>query len=155
MFAVDAFDRSDMVMAQLKSLSVTLNKPIQIGCLVLDISKAIVCAFYYGFIQRHFPINKRELRMTDTDSLILGIFTNNIYDVIKLHSESFDMSDYSQFHPIFKNYYDVANKKELGIWKDEYANIVIRHLLVLRPKLYCIRYAKDNQVCNVGERVLP
>ena len=44
----------------------TLNKPIYIGFTVLELSKWLMCDFYYNFIKKHFDV---KLLFTDTDSL--------------------------------------------------------------------------------------
>ena len=43
-----------------------LNKPIYVGCTVLELSKWLMYDFRYNFIKKHFDV---ELLFTDTDSL--------------------------------------------------------------------------------------
>ena len=54
-----------------------LNKPVYIGCTVLDLSKCKMYHFHYNFIKKNFDA---ELLFTDTDSLTYEIKSKNVYE---------------------------------------------------------------------------
>ena len=57
--------------------TVTLNKPIYVGQAILDISKAMMFNFWYGYIKPRYG-DKARLLYTDTDLLIILIETEDI-----------------------------------------------------------------------------
>ena len=70
---------------------------------------------------------------TDTDSLCYEIQTNDFYkDIAEDVSKRFDTSNYPKGHPIQSD----ANKKVLGMMKDEAAGKIITEFVGLRSKLY-------------------
>ena len=56
-----------------------LNISTYIGFTVLDLSKWLMCDFYYNFIKKNFDV---ESLFTDTDSLPYEIKSENIYEEI-------------------------------------------------------------------------
>lgn len=62
-----------------------------------------------------------ELLYTDTDSLLLQIQTEDVYDDMAKHADLYDTSDYEKDHRL----YSTKNKKVLGKMKDECAGRVI------------------------------
>ena len=54
----------------------TLNKAAYIGIFILDLSKALMYDFHYGYIK--YIDDKARLLLTDTDSLVTQILTNNM-----------------------------------------------------------------------------
>ena len=48
--------------------TVTLNKPLFVGQAILDISKAMMCEFWYGYIKSRYG-EKARLLYTDTSSV--------------------------------------------------------------------------------------
>ncbi|GBB90498.1 hypothetical protein RclHR1_17490004 [Rhizophagus clarus] len=57
--------------------TVTLNKLIYVGQAILNISKAMMYNFWYGYIKPYYG-DKARLLYTDTDSLIIWIETIKI-----------------------------------------------------------------------------
>lgn len=82
---------------------VKLNKPIFIGQNILDQSKHLMADFHYNFMLKKIPRENIDLLFTDTDSLCYSIRNNDIYEIIKDNKEYFDLSEYSEKHPIFSN----------------------------------------------------
>jgi hypothetical protein len=136
-----------------------LNKPIFVGACVLDIAKGILYDFYYNTMVSSYG-NKLKLIMTDTDSLLMHITTDNIYaDMIKNFPKKLDLSNYPNNHAIFniaskyiKNKLLVDNKKKLFCWKDESAGQCIAEVLALKSKMYSIKMA-NNQCINKGKGI--
>ena len=59
--------------------------------------------FYYDVIKRKYPEDKSTLLFTDTDSLMISIETENIYNDMREEHEHFDLSNYPDDHQIFSN----------------------------------------------------
>ncbi len=53
--------------------------------------------------------------MTDTDSLVYQIFTDDLYKDMESMKDKLDTSNYPEDHPLFSN----VNKKVVGKFKDE------------------------------------
>ncbi|XP_075209864.1 uncharacterized protein LOC142317311 [Lycorma delicatula] len=123
----------DVVGISLKKTEIFLNRPIYIGFTVLDISKAIMYEFHYGYMVEKYGDNIKLL-MTDTDSLMYHIVTDNVYDDILHDIDRFDTSDYPRDHMCYSN----TNKKRLGKFKDEMNGRAIREFVGLRAKMYSI-----------------
>lgn len=114
-----------------------------IGASVLDLSKLLLLEYHYDFIKEQYPGSKSTLVFTDTDSLLYEIETEDIYADMRQHHEQFDLSNYSNEHPIFKN--DTAdtirwlkkkNMKVVGKMKDEAGGEAILEFVGLRAKVY-------------------
>ena len=57
-------------------------------------------------------------------------------DIYEYFSDIFDSSNYPQDHPL----YSTSNKARLGCFKDEGAGKVIEEMILLRPKMYSIKF---------------
>ena len=82
---------------------------------ILDLSKILMYDFHYGYIKPKYG-GKAKLLLTDTDSLLYQIETEDFYADIK---DWFDTSDYPANHP--SGIPSGLNKKKLGVFKDEMA----------------------------------
>jgi hypothetical protein len=122
---------------------INLNKPIFIGTCVLDIAKRLLYDFYYNRLKNLYGA-RLKLIMTDTDSLLMHIKTENIYkDMLEHLKDKLDLSNYSVDHPIFKMTNAAAktllqetNKKALFCWKDEAGGKCINEVVALKAKMY-------------------
>jgi hypothetical protein len=121
----------DLMGVSLAKSSVTLNKNILVGFSILDLSKVLMYDFYYNTLQKKYD-NKVELLYTDTDSLILHIQTDDVYDDLLEIKDQLDFSDY----PIYHKCYDKTNKKVIGKFKDESNGKIITEFVGLRSKMY-------------------
>ena len=70
------FDKNFAAIHEIKPV-VTLNKPIYVGFLVLELSKWLMHDFHYKFIKKDFDA---ELLFTDTDSLTYEIKSEDFYE---------------------------------------------------------------------------
>lgn len=105
----------DLVYAvSLEQESVRLCKPIYTGFTVLELSKLLMYRFHYGFIKAKLG-EKARLLLTDTDSLVYFIEGQDPYELFAEYSDMFDFSDYPISHPMHSD----ANKKVMGVFKDE------------------------------------
>ena len=118
---------------------VVLDKPVYIGQAVLDYSKLEMYTLYYKILQECSLIRKVELVGGDTDSFFLALHTDkevSLGDVFNNLSQYFDSSNYPQNHPL----YSTANKARLGCFKDETAGKTLEEMILLRPKMYSMKY---------------
>ena len=117
--------------------TLTLNRPAYVGMCILDLSKTLMYDFHYNYIKQKYD-SKAKLLFTDTDSLTYEIETSDVYQDFWNDKDKFDNSDYPQD----SQYYNTANKKVIGKFKDEAAGIPITEFVGLRSKMYS--YMKDN-----------
>jgi len=116
-----------------------LNKPVYTGMTILENSKLLMYDFYYNILKaRYGP--RCDLVYTDTDSLLLDIQTDNVYQDINEHKWLYDTSNYPKHRPL----YDPTNKKVLGKMKDECGGEPLEEVVALRPKMYSIKEAGSN-----------
>jgi hypothetical protein len=115
-----AFEGGITAVHILKS-TVTLNKPIYVGQAILDISKAMMYNFWYGYIKPRYG-DKACLLYTDTDSLIMWIETEDIY------------KDRAERPDIF----DLNYSGDLFLMKDETKGNPIGESACLKPKMYSV-----------------
>ena len=137
------FDRNLIAIHMLKT-EVYFNKPVYVGQAILDLSKTLMFNFHYTYIKKKYG-NKAELLFTDTDSLMYQIKTKDFYlDICPDVRGKFDTSDYPLVHP--SGIITGANKKVIGMFKDEVAGKQITHFVGLRPKLYSFKIEEDREV---------
>ena len=134
----DVFSESVVGVHMFKS-KIILDKPVFIGQAVLDYSKLEMYHLYYTVLRKCPLIRQPELVGGDTDSFFLALHTHKtitLEDVFSDLSEYFDSSNYPQDHPL----YTAANRAKLGCFKDEAAGKVIIEMILLRPKMYSMRF---------------
>jgi hypothetical protein len=85
---------------ELRTTEVILNKPIYVGQAVLDLSKVLMSRLHYDVMKKHFG-NRCKLLMTDTDSLMYGIETEDITADLSAMREYFDFSNYDKKHLLY------------------------------------------------------
>ena len=112
----------------------TLNRPIYVGFLVLELSKLHMYDFHYNHMcVKHPRANQLRLLFTDTDSLAYAVHTFDIYrDMADDAVSRYYFSDYPLDHPL----YDISNRKALGFFEDELNSVPMQEFVGLRPKCY-------------------
>ena len=95
------------------------NKPIYVGCTVLDLSKWKMYDFHYNFVKKNFDA---ALLFTDTDSLTYEIKSKNFFKEFYKWKDLFDFSDYSKD----SKFLNETNKKVIGKMKDEFGGVMKR-----------------------------
>ena len=118
--------------------TLTLNRPAYVGMCILDLSKTLMYDFHYNYIKQKYG-DKAKLLFTDTDSLTYEIQTDDVYADFWSDKDKFDNSDYDKESP----FYNTANKKVIGKFKDEACGIPIIEFVGLRSKMYS--YVKANK----------
>ena len=116
----------------MKKTKVKMNKPIDLGLSVLEISKILMYEFWYDYMKTKYD-NDVKLCYMDTDSFIMNIKTNDFYKDIASDVENrFDTSNYEVNRPLPMG----KNKKVIGLMKDELGGKIITEFVTLRPKTY-------------------
>ncbi|XP_026285709.2 uncharacterized protein LOC113211531 [Frankliniella occidentalis] len=136
-----------LVCVERKKARIVLNRPLFVGQSCLDISKYIMYGFYYYVLKAKYGDNIRVCA-TDTDSLIVHVFTDDIYADMSEMSEHFDTSDYPTSHPL----YSLQNKKVMGKFKDEMNSEPIISFIGLRAKMYSFK-TKAHKEKSVGKGI--
>ena len=70
----------------------------------------------------------------DTDSIFYHIYTDDLYQDLKLLKDSLDLSEYLKNHFL----YDATNKKVPLKMSDELKSAVVKEAVFLKPKAYSI-----------------
>jgi hypothetical protein len=123
----------DLVAIHMGKLKIVYNKPIYIGFSILDISKTVIYDFFYNFIKSKFG-DDASLLYTDTDSLILKIYTENFYQVISENLDKFDTSNY----PETNKFNVIKNQSVVGKMKDEFPGDPITSFYGTGAKAYYV-----------------
>ena len=105
----------------------TLNEPIHVGFIVLELSKWLMHDFHYSFIKNHFDA---ELLFTDTDSLTYEIKQEDGYEEFFKHKHLFDFSNY----PKDSKFFGKTNTKVIGKMKHESEGKIIDEFVGLSQK---------------------
>jgi hypothetical protein len=152
----------DITAVQMRKTSLKFDKPIFIGMTVLDEAKRCMYETYYDRVLKSFP--NAVVLGGDTDSLVLYIETEDLYQDMKDHMDEFDLSEYpkdnsayfklktekerleykdkyghlfTQWNEIEKCFlYSEFNKKVPGLPKDEELGYLIKEFVYLRAKQY-------------------
>ena len=110
--------------------TVKFDKPIYLGATILDLSKQFMYEFYYNVVCKKWWNN--DIIYSDTDSLILNIYTNDLYKDLESMKDEFDFSKYPKDHKL----YSVDNKSVVGKFKDETHSKPIKEIICLKSKVY-------------------
>ena len=131
------------VLVQSKPVKTKFNKPIYLGSVILETSKLHMYKFWYDYLKVKYG-NNVNLIYTDTDSFILEIITDDIYEDMKNDNHLFDFSEYPKDHKC----YDLKNKKKLSIFKDELHGKIMTEYSSLKPKMYSFEFIKNISIKN-------
>lgn len=123
---------SENLMAVHKKTKIQFFKPIQIGMVILEVSKILMYSFHYQTMKEKYG-SKNRLLYTDTDSLIYGVESLDIYEDMKSNIDLYDTSDCD-----INNAYNIplVNKKVVGKMKDENKGWIMKIFMGLRSKMY-------------------
>ena len=124
----------NLVAIHMGKTEIYMNKPVQIGMSILDISKTLMYDFYYGYLKPKYG-DKVRLLFTDTDSVMFLIETEDFYeDIAHDIRKWFDTSNYPMDHP--SEISTGVNKMVIGMFKDEVEGKIITEFVGLRAKNY-------------------
>ena len=125
------YDKNFVVIHEKKEL-LALNKPIYIGCVVLELSKLAMYEFYYDFLIQ--KCENVKLLYMDTDSFIIEVIGEHFDDIMLENKEYFDLSN----SPKNSKYHTDDNQNVPGKMKYEYGGKVIYEFVRAKPKSYTI-----------------
>ena len=124
---------------------VVLNKPSYVGIAVLELSKALMYDFFYHNVKAKYG-GRAQLQMTDTDSLLLEIQTDDWYDDIRDEVKTlYDTSAYPGNHPAGL---PRVNKKVIELWKDEYKGRTVSEYACTCSKSYALTLSDYSGMCK-------
>ena len=138
----------DLVAIHMKKTKLDFDKPVYLGMCILDLSKTLMYDFHYNYIKKKYG-DKAKLLLTDTDSLMYEIQTEDFYkDISGDVKDRFDTSGYPSDHP--SSISSGFNKKVLGMFKDEVNGDIIDEFVGLRAKLYSYKMfeGKESKKCK-------
>ena len=101
-----------------KKVTLLLNKPVYVGQTILDLSKIEMHNSHYNVMKKKYGRFCSTL-YSDTDSMIYGIETNDVYKDMAEQKHLYDLSKYPTDHAL----YDATNKKVVLKMKDECAGM--------------------------------
>jgi diphthamide synthase subunit DPH2 len=114
--------------------AIVYDKPVYVGCAVLDLSKLHMMDFHYNIVQKQHG-NNAELIHSDTDGFVYEIEHEDIYEWMQQNIKHFDTSDSK---PEWLR--NDENTKKLDKVKDELNSQIITEWVSLDPKTYDYRY---------------
>ena len=132
------FSKNFVAIHEIKPVLI-LNKPINVGFSILDLSKLLMYEFHYKDIKSKFDA---KLLFTDTDSLVYEIKTEDVYKNFYQDKNLFDFSDY----PLDSKFFDPTNKKVIDKMKDELKGKKINEFVGLKSKMYSLISVDDEEV---------
>ena len=136
----------NLVAVERAKVELTLNRPIYVGFVILDLSKTLMYDFHYNYIKQKYPDS--TLLFTDTDSLTYQIQTDNVHEDFYVDKHLFDFSGYEKESP----FYNDENKKVIGKIKDDLNGEIIEEFVGLRAKMYSLKIEKEEMKKAKGEK---
>ena len=135
---------SENLMAiEMKKKKVKINKLIYLSMSILDISKTLICEFWYDYIKPKYQ-DRAKLCYMDTDSFVIHIITEDFYKDIANDVEKkkwFDTSNYDNNRPLPTG----KSKKVIGLFKDELGGKIMIEFVGLRAKTYAYLMDEDTE----------
>ena len=134
-----------------------MNKPINLGLSILEISKILMYEFCYNYMKPKYGDNVKLCCM-DTDRFIMHIKTADFYkDIADDVEKRFDTSNYEVDRPLATG----KNKKVIGLMEDELGGKIMTEYVALRPKTYSYltddceedKKAKRTKKCVIKRRL--
>ena len=101
--------------------------------------------WFYDRIKKWYGEKARFLA-TDADSMMLQIFTDDLYVDLIPRRQLFDFSSYDPSHMLFSN----ENKKKIGCMADEAKGKIIKSFVGLAPKMYSVSGEGFDKVAAKG-----
>ncbi len=127
-----------LYLIQTHKTATVYDKPVYVGCSILDVSKVRMLDFHYNTIHKNFNGNY-DLIYSDTDSLVYHIKHKNLNKWMFENEGEFDLSNMTG------KFKSDANNGVLGKMKSEVGSKIITEFVGLSPKSYSYKYC-DKEV---------
>ena len=128
---------------------IKLDKPIYTGQCILDESKLMMYEFLYDYVFEKWGVDNVRVCMTDTDSVLLEIKTEDLYkDFAPDVPEWFDTEKYHRTK-FGDTEIEKMSLKKLGVMKDELQGDFILEFAGVAPKNYgysALKTQKDKSI---------
>ena len=128
---------AEVTLVQSGKRIVVLNKPIACGFMVLENAKCIMGEFWYNVLKPRYG-SDLKLLLSDTDSFIYAVYTDDGYEDLAALGDYMDLSGYNSKTPLGK-FYNSDNRKVPGKFSDERPHEIIKEVIALKPKMYSLR----------------
>ena len=132
--------------------------------MVLENAKNIMYKFWYEVLKPMYGENIK-LILSDTDSFVYGVYTENSYQDLYNIRQHLDLAGYSK-DTILGDFHDNTNRKVPGKFSDEKPLAIIKEAVALKPKMYSLLTRKlkcgkanlkdhvCNEVCLIGHSAI-
>ena len=121
---------NNLVVISKSKLALKLNEPAYVGICILELSKVLLYQFHCDYTKKKYD-NKSKPLLTDIDSLMYEIKTEDVYEDFSSDKKIFDFSNYSTK----SKYYNNSNKLVNLNMKDETGGVAIEEFVRLKPKM--------------------
>ena len=110
-----------------------MNKPIDLGLSILELSKILMYEFWYDYVKLKY-CKKAKLCYMGTDSFTVYIKTDDNYKAVTDNVDArFDTSNYELERPLSKE----KNRKVIGLMKDKLGGKTMKKFVLgLRVKTF-------------------
>lgn len=168
-FKGSVFEQDDFMIAKILYEQIKYDKPLYLGATITEYAKYLMFNFYYNVLKSYYNDyyhhGKRvQLLFTDTDSLMLQIFTDDIFkDIAEINAtpEYHCPFDVSSFDPKVVEEYNIPHQcdKEIGKFKSETGSKIIYRFIGLRSKMYAYQtvdeYLASSEACHKRGKGIP
>ena len=121
---------NNLVVISKSKLALKLNEPAYVGICILELSKVLLYQFHCDYTKKKYD-NKSKPLLTDIDSLMYEIKTEDVYEDFSSDKKMFDFSNYSTKSKYCNN----SNKLVTVNMKDETGGVAIEEFVRLKPKM--------------------
>lgn len=132
----------ELSIVHMRQSTVKLNKSVQVGFAVLELSKLLMAKFHYEVMQQKYGVDKLKLLFSDTDSMTYEILTEDLDADLATMQEHFDFANLPEDHPLFNN----ANKDVVGLFKNEAEGYYVSEFCGLRAKMYSMEFQDGDKI---------
>ena len=114
------FFTEHLLAKEMNEKEILMNKHVYLGLSILELSKILICEFWYGYVKTKYG-EKAKFCYMNTDSFIEYIKTDDIYkDIAEDVETRFDTSNYElESNSIERPLPNGKNKKVIELMKDE------------------------------------
>ena len=127
----------NMMIFEMKKRKIVLNRPIQIGVTILEISKLIMYTYYFDVLKSSFG-SRIKLLYTDTDSYIVELTSRNLLEDLKSIQSTLDTSNFPSENHYLSGLFSLENASDLFYFKSEVGGDDILAFVGVRAKVYSL-----------------